>query len=132
LAINQQTTSSDLPPKGSCIHVLEAVGSSAAGFLADQRRSPPTTYGGYTCSKTNEVADRQKRALAAASVIAQDAIQGIATGVNALLADVFALYLKTKNFHWHMSGPHFRDYHLLLDDHADQFFAVTDELAERA
>src|SRR2546426_8307363 len=48
-----------------------------------------------------------------------------------LLADVFALYVKTKNFHWHMSGPHFRDYHLLLDEHADQLFAMTDPIAER-
>src|SRR5207244_7102982 len=54
------------------------------------------------------------------------------TGVmNAILADVFALYLKTKNFHWHMSGRHFRDYHLLLDEHADQLFAMTDPIAER-
>jgi starvation-inducible DNA-binding protein len=51
--------------------------------------------------------------------------------MNAILADVFALYLKTKNFHWHMSGPHFRDYHLLLDEHADQLFAMTDPIAER-
>jgi len=49
-----------------------------------------------------------------------------------LLADVFALYVKTKNFHWHMSGPHFRDYHLLLDEHGDQIFAMTDPIAERA
>ncbi|WP_263356101.1 Dps family protein [Acidicapsa ligni] len=49
-----------------------------------------------------------------------------------LLADVFALYLKTKNFHWHMSGPHFRDYHLLLDEQADQIFAISDDIAERA
>src|SRR5262249_25395050 len=49
-----------------------------------------------------------------------------------LLADVFSLYLKTKNFHWHMTGRHFRDYHLLLDEHADQIFAITDEIAERA
>jgi starvation-inducible DNA-binding protein len=49
-----------------------------------------------------------------------------------LLADTFALYLKTKNFHWHMSGPHFRDYHLLLDDQSDQIFAITDDIAERA
>ena len=49
-----------------------------------------------------------------------------------LLADVFALYLKTKNFHWHMRGPHFRDYHLLLDEHGDQLFAMTDQIAERA
>jgi starvation-inducible DNA-binding protein len=51
--------------------------------------------------------------------------------LNALLADVFALYLKTKNFHWHMSGPHFRDYHLLLDEQGDQIFAITDDIAER-
>ena len=51
--------------------------------------------------------------------------------LNALLADVFGLYLKTKNFHWHMSGPHFRDYHLLLDEHGDQLFAMTDDIAER-
>ena len=49
-----------------------------------------------------------------------------------LLADVFAIYVKTKNFHWHMSGPHFRDYHLLLDEHAEQIFAMTDDIAERA
>jgi starvation-inducible DNA-binding protein len=51
--------------------------------------------------------------------------------MNAILADVFALYLKTKNFHWHMSGPHFRDYHLMLDEQADQIFAMSDPLAER-
>jgi starvation-inducible DNA-binding protein len=51
--------------------------------------------------------------------------------LNALLADTFALYLKTKNFHWHMSGPHFRDYHLLFDEHATQIFDITDAIAER-
>ena len=56
----------------------------------------------------------------------------IAEELKHLLADVFALYVKTKNFHWHMSGPHFRDFHLLLDDHADQILAMTDEVAERA
>ncbi len=56
----------------------------------------------------------------------------IAGALTALLADVFALYLKTKNFHWHMSGPHFRDYHLLLDDQGEQLFAATDAMAERA
>src|SRR5271166_6471736 len=55
----------------------------------------------------------------------------IGGALNAILADVFALYLKTKNFHWHMSGPHFRDYHLLLDEHGDQIFAMTDPIAER-
>ena len=57
------------------------------------------------------------------------AVRDVAGALNALLADVFALYLKTKNFHWHISGPHFRDYHLLLDDHAGQIFAMTDDIA---
>jgi starvation-inducible DNA-binding protein len=56
----------------------------------------------------------------------------VADELRPLLADAFALYLKTKNFHWHMSGPHFRDYHLLLDEQADQIFAITDDIAERA
>src|SRR3982750_4875056 len=60
-----------------------------------------------------------------------NATKDIAGALNALLADTFALYLKTKNFHWHVSGPHFRDYHLLFDEQADQIFAITDEIAER-
>jgi starvation-inducible DNA-binding protein len=59
------------------------------------------------------------------------ATKDISGALNGILADVFALYLKTKNFHWHMSGPHFRDYHLLLDEQADQLFAMTDPIAER-
>ena len=59
------------------------------------------------------------------------AVQDIAGALNVLLADMFALYLKTKNFHWHVSGPHFRDYHLLLDEQSDQIFATTDAIAER-
>ena len=59
------------------------------------------------------------------------ATRDIAGALNALLADFFALYLKTKNFHWHVSGPHFRDYHLLLDEQADQIYATTDPIAER-
>ena len=58
-------------------------------------------------------------------------VKNISIVLNALLADVFALYLKTKNFHWHMSGPHFRDYHLLLDDQGTQIFAISDDIAER-
>jgi starvation-inducible DNA-binding protein len=61
----------------------------------------------------------------------ENATRDIGAALNGLLADVFALYLKTKNFHWHMSGPHFRDYHLLLDEHGDQIFAMTDPIAER-
>jgi starvation-inducible DNA-binding protein len=58
-------------------------------------------------------------------------IKNLSSVLNALAADVFALYLKTKNFHWHMSGPHFRDYHLLLDEQGDQLFGITDAIAER-
>ncbi|WP_421916737.1 Dps family protein [Mesorhizobium sp.] len=64
--------------------------------------------------------------------LGQNATRDIAGALTGLLADTFALYLKTKNFHWHMSGPHFRDYHLLLDDQGDQIFAMTDAIAERA
>src|SRR5262249_46193117 len=60
-----------------------------------------------------------------------EAVRDLTAALNGVLADVFALYLKTKNFHWHMSGPHFRDYHLLLDEHAEQVFAMTDAIAER-
>jgi starvation-inducible DNA-binding protein len=63
--------------------------------------------------------------------LGSDAVRDIATALNVLLADIFGLYLKTKNFHWHMSGPHFRDYHLLLDEQATQIFAATDDIAER-
>src|SRR6516165_11293820 len=61
-----------------------------------------------------------------------NANRDIPAALRALLADVFALYLKTKNFHWHMSGPHFRDYHLMLDEQSEQIFAMTDPIAERA
>ncbi|MGS0648628.1 Dps family protein [Komagataeibacter melomenusus] len=64
--------------------------------------------------------------------LAHEAVRDIAAGLKAVLADVFALYIKTKNFHWHMSGRHFRDYHLLLDEQGSQIFAMTDPLAERA
>ena len=63
--------------------------------------------------------------------LSADAARDIAGAMNAILADVFTLYLKTKNFHWHLSGPHFRDYHLLLDEQGDQLFAMTDPIAER-
>src|ERR1700678_773946 len=78
-----------------------------------------------------EPGSRQMIAPATPSDIEPEAVTQIAGALNRLLADVFALYLKTKNFHWHMSGPHFRDYHLLLDDHGDQIFAMADDIAER-
>src|ERR1700741_3007708 len=63
--------------------------------------------------------------------LSADATRDIAAAMNLILADVYALYFKTKNFHWHISGPHFRDYHLLLDEQADQIYAMADPIAER-
>jgi starvation-inducible DNA-binding protein len=76
---------------------------------------------------------KQRRAapLATPTDLDSKAALDVAGAMNPILADVFALYIKTKNFHWHMSGPHFRDYHLLLDEQADQLFAMTDPIAER-
>src|SRR5260370_4236023 len=81
--------------------------------------------------KTLELLHRRDAPLETPTDLAHSTIKDIAGAMNAILADVFALYLKTKNFHWHMSGPHFRDYHLLLDEHAEQLFAMTDPIAER-
>ena len=79
----------------------------------------------------NDAKSRRAAALQTPSDLTATAREAVAAGLNRLLADVFALYLKTKNFHWHMSGPHFRDYHLLLDEQSDQIFVITDPLAER-
>ena len=81
--------------------------------------------------KTSELLQRRDAPLATPTDLTRSATKDITGAMNAILADVFALYLKTKNFHWHMSGPHFRDYHLLLDEHSDQLFAMTDPIAER-
>jgi starvation-inducible DNA-binding protein len=86
-------------------------------------------------AKTNpdrsELAQRREAPLITPTDLGAAASKNIAGSMNAILADVFALYMKTKNFHWHMSGPHFRDYHLLLDEQADQLYAMTDPIAER-
>jgi starvation-inducible DNA-binding protein len=75
--------------------------------------------------------ERENARLGTRTDLEESATRDVAAAMNLVLADVFALYLKTKNFHWHMSGPHFRDYHLLLDEQADQIFAMTDPIAER-
>ena len=80
---------------------------------------------------TEELEHRQAAPLATRTDLKSAATRDISAAMNAILADVFALYIKTKNFHWHMSGPHFRDYHLLLDEQGDQIFAMTDPIAER-
>jgi starvation-inducible DNA-binding protein len=75
---------------------------------------------------------QEKTPRAVATDLSREGVEEITASLRQLLADVFALYLKAKNFHWHMSGRQFRDYHLLLDEHAEQIFAMTDEIAERA
>lgn len=82
-------------------------------------------------SNRDEVAERREAPLGTATLLSPDSVQDITAELNVLLADVFALYLKTKNFHWHVTGPHFRDYHLLLDEQGDRIFAMTDDIAER-
>ena len=93
------------------------------------------SHDGRTLAKSNsrkaELLHRREAPLETPTDLAPEATKDISGAMNAILADVFALYVKTKNFHWHMSGHHFRDYHLLLDEHADQLFAMTDVIAER-
>jgi starvation-inducible DNA-binding protein len=81
---------------------------------------------------TSSAARMVKTAPAPEINLSPEGVTEITSSLRPLLADVFALYLKTKNFHWHMTGPHFRDYHLLLDEQAEQIFAMTDDIAERA
>jgi starvation-inducible DNA-binding protein len=81
--------------------------------------------------QVQQLKDHQRSPLSAPTDLTAEATRDISGAMNALLADVFAMYLKTKNFHWHLSGPHFRDYHLMLDEQADQLFAMTDPIAER-
>jgi len=82
-------------------------------------------------ASVKELKERQRLPLQTPTDLSEEATRDLSGALNALLADVFALYLKTKNFHWHLSGPHFRDYHLLFDEQATQIFAMSDPLAER-
>jgi starvation-inducible DNA-binding protein len=100
-------------------------------------RTRASSPGDHIRYKTNErYSARNKRIQTSKEAVVihlgQDAVDVISDGLRSLLADVFALYVKTKNFHWHMTGKHFRDYHLLLDEHGEQIFAMTDDVAERA
>src|SRR5262245_32218887 len=112
-----------LHPRLSCVQIRK--------FLAD--RKDGSRRRGHDFS----IIDRRTREMTRAELqsptdLGAGANRDIPAALRALLADVFALYLKTKNFHWHMSGSHFRDYHLLLDEQSDQIFAMTDDIAERA
>jgi len=82
-------------------------------------------------SKVKTLEPRNTRNLDTPTDLSPESVKAISAALNVVLADSFALYLKTKNFHWHVSGPHFRDYHLLLDDQGEQIFGTTDEIAER-
>jgi starvation-inducible DNA-binding protein len=84
-----------------------------------------------TKTELKKAAERRKAPLTTPSDLGGNAVRDLTGALNELLADVFALYFKTKNFHWHVSGPHFRDYHLLLDEQAAQILAMTDPIAER-
>ena len=90
-----------------------------------------TTAAKETSARTSKDVHVRER-LGTPTDLKSEATRDISAALAGLLADVFALYMKTKNFHWHMSGAHFRDYHLLLDEHGDQIFAMTDPMAERA
>jgi starvation-inducible DNA-binding protein len=83
-------------------------------------------------NSTTKLDDQVAEALRTPTDLSRDGVAEISSALRELLADVFALYVKTKNFHWHMSGPHFRDYHLLLDEQGEQIFEMTDDIAERA
>jgi starvation-inducible DNA-binding protein len=82
-------------------------------------------------NQARDARERRKAALDTPTNLTTNATRDLSGALTALLADMFALYVKTKNFHWHVSGPHFRDYHLLLDEQAAQIFATTDDIAER-
>ncbi|HEY1381956.1 MAG TPA: DNA starvation/stationary phase protection protein [Gemmataceae bacterium] len=84
-----------------------------------------------TPTEKQQLKQRRQTPLDTPTDLTAEATRDVTAAMNAVLADVFALYLKTKNFHWHLSGPHFRDYHLLFDEQADQIFAMTDPIAER-
>ena len=110
---------------------LTAVGKPTDNLLPIYARCVPEFPSPRRPPWTRPRKERRKAPLTTPTDLGDNARRDISGALNALLADVFALYLKTKNFHWHVSGPHFRDYHLLFDEQGDQIFAITDEIAER-
>ena len=104
---------------------------AAGSSRLDNQRTTEDKMNKPNSKKTSELLKRRDAPLATRTDLSHAATKDIGGAMNAILADVFALYVKTKNFHWHMGGPHFRDYHLLLDEQADQLFAMTDPIAER-
>jgi starvation-inducible DNA-binding protein len=114
---------------GTCPELLLFAGRRNRTAPAPQQGSMPMKK--PATANKQDLVRRRNAPLATPTDLKAAATRDITAAMNGILADVFALYLKTKNFHWHMSGPHFRDYHLLLDEHADQIYAMTDPIAER-
>jgi starvation-inducible DNA-binding protein len=94
-------------------------------------KTMPTSRKPAMAARAAESRKSMRESLRTPTDLPSNAVAAVTKALNGLVADAFALYVKTKNFHWHMSGPHFRDYHLLLDEHSEQIFATTDPLAER-
>src|SRR6185312_11728241 len=105
---------------------------SGAGTGSRRTASPKAVMNRRSAMNTSDARSRRKAPLDTPTDLGSNATKNLSGALNILLADMFALYMKTKNFHWHVSGAHFRDYHLLLDEQADQIFATTDAIAERA
>jgi len=99
--------------------------SASKGAAKAAKKAAPSA------AKIDDLKARRRAPLVTPSDLKAGSTKDIAAAMNGILADVFALYLKTKNFHWHMSGPHFRDYHVMLDEQSDQIYAMTDPIAER-
>jgi starvation-inducible DNA-binding protein len=125
---------------GHCLGVIETVADCLAQWSAADLapRGMPICVDATVTRQTGDDPMNVQTPKAAQTValttptdLKSNAVRDVAAALNLVLADVFTLYLKTKNFHWHMSGPHFRDYHLLLDEQSDQIFAMTDPIAER-
>src|SRR5262249_1023206 len=107
---------------------INGLGQKCFMLFSKRENTMPTTA---TRNQTQKLKERQRAPLSTPTDLTAEATRDISGAMNAILADVFALYVKTKNFHWHLSGPHFRDYHLMFDEQADQIFAMTDPIAER-
>jgi starvation-inducible DNA-binding protein len=110
------------------------LGAILVGAPESMKRRKPGYSGNHNMTKNDStgLADRTNEALRTPTDLGAEGVEEISSALRELLADVFALYVKTKNFHWHMSGSHFRDYHLLLDEQGEQIFSMTDDIAERA
>ena len=118
--------------EGETAHGMVKWEWGAAGVRMRPYSRPPEP-GDHRMSKVRTLETRHQPApqLDTPTDLSAEAVRDVSKALNGLLADAFALYVKTKNFHWHVSGPHFRDYHLMLDEQAEQIFATTDEIAER-